>query len=135
MKVRLILFSGLFLLMSTITFSPTFAEQTFETVSTNEQISLVKISTSLSIPSDNTLPWASVYGIVENHADGHPVIIQIYQDDQAVHFAQTDVNEDGSYEYKFRIRNIDGDNIIKVFEGDYDVKIFKTIKTNYNSSI
>jgi len=121
--------------MSTITFSPTFAEQTFETVSTNEQISLVKISTSLSIPSDNTLPWASVYGIVENHADGHPVIIQIYQDDQAVHFAQTDVNEDGSYEYKFRIRNIDGDNIIKVFEGDYDVKIFKTIKTNYNSSI
>ena len=52
-----------------------------------------------------------------------------------MHFAQTDVNEDGSYEYKFRIRNIDGDNIIKVFEGDYDVKIFKTIKTNYNSSI
>ena len=41
-------------------------------------------------------------------------------------------SEDGFYEYKFRVRNIDGDNVIKVFEGHYDVKIFKTINTNYN---
>ena len=116
-------------------FSPIFAEQTSEVVSTNGNTSLVKTSISLYVPSDNTLPWASIHGIVDNHADGHPVIIQIYQDGQEVHFAQTDVNEDGFYEYKFRVRNIDGDNVIKVFEGYYDVKIFKTINTNYNSLI
>ena len=134
MKAKLIIFSGLFLLMSTIMFSPTFAEQTSEVVSTNGDTSLVKTSISLYVPSDNTLPWASVHGIVNDYADGHPVIIQIYQDGQEVHFAQTDVNEDGFYEYKFRVRNIDGDNVIKVFEGYYDVKIFKTINTNYNFS-
>ncbi len=134
MKAKLIMFSGLFILMSTIMFSPTFAEQTSEVVSTNGDTSLVKTSISLYVPSDNTLPWASVHGIVNDYADGHPVIIQIYQDGQEVHFAQTDVSEDGFYEYKFRVRNIDGDNAIKVFEGHYDVKIFKTINTNYNFS-
>ena len=37
----------------------------------------------------------------------YPVIIQIYDEDgEAFHFAQTDVEEDGSYEYKFRVRNV-----------------------------
>ena len=37
-------------------------------------------------------------------------------------------NDDGSYEYKFRVRSVDGDKVINVFEGDYEVKIFQTIK-------
>ena len=135
MNARLVVISGLFMLMSTIMFSPTFAEQSSEIVSTNVNTNLIKTSIPMYISSDNTLPWASISGIVDNHADGYPVIIQIYQDGQEVHFAQTDVNEEGYYEYQFRIRSVDGDNVVKVFEGNYDVKIFKTINANYNSSI
>ena len=39
------------------------------------------------------------------------------------------------YEYKFRIRSVDNDRIINVFEGDYDVKIFQTVKQYSDSSI
>ncbi len=80
----------------------------------------------MSISSDNTLPWGFIEGTVDNHAEGYPVIVQIYQDGEPVHFAQTDVNEDGTYEYKFRARNIDGDSVVNVYEGDYEVKIFIT---------
>jgi len=38
------------------------------------------------------------------------------------------VNEDGTYEYKFRARNIDGDNVVNVYEGNYEVKIFKSVQ-------
>ena len=67
-------------------------------------------------------------GTVDNHAEGYPVIVQIYQDGEPVHFAQTDVDEAGTYEYNFRARNIDGDNVVNVYEGDYEVKIFKSVQ-------
>ena len=70
-----------------------------------------------------------------DHADTYPVIIQIYKNGDPVHFAQTDVNDDGSYEYKFRIKSVDNDRVINVFEGDYDVKIFQTVKLKSELSI
>lgn len=79
------------------------------------------------IPSDNILPWAFVEGTVHNVVDGHPVIIQIYKDEKPVHFAQVNVNDDGTYQYKFRVRDVTDDKITNIFEGDYTVKIFKTI--------
>ena len=102
----------------------TFADQTFEIIAADENFQLVKIEIPMNIPSDNVLPWGAVYGTVKDHVDGYPVIIQIYKNDDPVHFAQTDVNDDGSYEYKFRIKSVNGDVVINVFEGDYDVKIF-----------
>jgi len=82
---------------------------------------------SMNIPEDNTLPWGFVEGKVINSASGYPIVIQIYKNDEPVHFAQTDVKEDGSYEYKFRVRSVDGDQVINIFQGDYTVKIFKTV--------
>ena len=61
-------------------------------------------------------------------------IIQIYQNGDAIHFAQTNVNDDGSYEYKFRVRSVDGNNVVNVFEGDYEVRIFKTIDLTFDYS-
>ena len=86
------------------------------------------MTVSMSIPPDNTMPWGFIEGTIENHADGYPVIVQIYQNDEPIHFAQTSVNEDGTYEYKFRARNLDGNNAVNVYEGDYEVKIFKSIQ-------
>ena len=135
MKSSVIIFSVLFAFMSTIMITPTFADQTSRILSTDGDTSLVQTTISMNIPSDNILPWGFVEGVFENHASGFPVIIQIYQNDEAIHFAQTNVEDNGSYEYKFRVRNIDGDKVINVFEGDYEVRIFKTVNLNSNSLI
>ena len=104
--------------------TPTFADQTSEIIATNDDFQLVEIQVTLHVPSDNVLPWGAVYGTIKDHVVGYPV-----------HFAQTDVNDDGSYEYKFRIKSVDNDRVINVFEGDYDVKIFQTIKLKSELSI
>ena len=128
MKTKISIFAGLIVLVAMIGMSPSFADSNTTVLSTNDGVQLTKTIVSMSISSDNTMPWAFVEGSIENHADGYPVIVQIYQNDEPIHFAQTDVNEDGTYEYKFRARNIDGDNIVNVYEGDYEVKIFKSIQ-------
>lgn len=99
----------------------------------NEEISLKKITTTLSIPEDNVLPWGSVRGAASDYVERYPVIIQFYKGEDPVHFAQVDVKGDGSYEYKFRVRNVDIDTgeVTNIFQGDYTVRIFKVI---YNSN-
>ena len=128
MKTKIGIFAGLFVLVAMIGMSPSFAESNTTVLSTNEGIQLTKTVVSMYISPDNTMPWAFVEGAVEDHAEGYPVIVQIYQNDEPVHFAQTDVNKDGTYEYKFRARNVDGNNVVNVYEGDYEVKIFKSIQ-------
>ena len=116
------------MLVAMIGISPSFADSNTTLISTNDGIQLTKTVVSMTISPDNTLPWGFIEGTIENHAEGHPVIVQIYQNDEPIHFAQTNVNEDGTYEYKFRARNIDGDNVVNVYNGDYEVKIFKSIQ-------
>ncbi|MDC0159357.1 hypothetical protein OAJ55_01565 [Candidatus Nitrosopelagicus sp.] len=128
MKTKIGIFGGLFVLVAMIGMSPSFADSNTTVLSTNNGIQLTETVVTMSVSPDNTLPWAFVEGVVENHAEGHPVIVQIYQNDEPIHFAQTDVNEDGTYEYKFRAKNIDGDKVVNVYKGDYEVKIFKSVQ-------
>ena len=128
MKTTIVLFAGLFVLVAMIGMSPSFADSSTTVISSNDGIQLTKTVIPMHISSDNTLPWGFIEGTVENHAEGYPVILQIYQNGEAVHFAQTDVNNDGIYEYQFRIRNVDGDNVLNIYEGDYEVKIFKSVQ-------
>jgi hypothetical protein len=60
------------------------------------------------------------------------VIIQIFKGEDPVHFAQVDVKGDGSFEYKFRVRNVDNNTgeVINIFQGDYTVSIFRIIPNN-----
>ena len=97
MKTKIGIFAGLFVLVAMIGMSPSFAESNTTVLSTNEGIQLTKTVVSMYISPDNTMPWAFVEGAVEDHAEGYPVIVQIYQNDEPVHFAQTDVNKDGTY--------------------------------------
>ena len=126
MKTKIGIFAGLFVLVAMIGMSPSFADSNTTVISTDNGIQLTKTVVPMIISTDNTMPWGFIEGTVDNHAEGYPVIVQIYQNDEPIHFAQTDVNEDGTYEYKFRARNIDGDNVVNVYEGDYEVKIFKS---------
>lgn len=110
-------------------------EPTTEITPLNGGIGIEKTVLFLHAPADNTLPWGFVEGKIANHVPDYPVIIQIYDvDGKATHFAQTNVEDDGSYEYRFRVRNVDNDQVINIFEGDYTVKIFKVVYLGTNSS-
>ena len=128
MKTKISIFAGLIILVAMIGMSPSFADSNTIVLSTTEGVQLTQTVVPMSISSDNVMPWGFIEGNVENHAEGYPVIVQIYQNDEPIHFAQTDVDEDGAYEYKFRARNIDGNNVVNVYEGDYKVKIFKSVQ-------
>ncbi len=118
-------------LMSTSTSFADEQESQTEIISIDGTIGIEKTTVSLFASSDNILPWGFVEGKILNHVSDYPVIIQIYDSEgDAVHFAQTNVEDDGSYEYRFRVLSINDNQIIKIFEGDYSVKIFKVIYLN-----
>jgi hypothetical protein len=91
----------------------------------NEKLSLEKTIVTMNISQENTLPWGVVRGVVSDHVEGYPAIIQFYKGGEPVHVAQVDVNEDGSYEYKFRARSVDNNTgeITNIFEGQHTIKI------------
>lgn len=91
----------------------------------NEKLSLEKTIVTMNISQENILPWGVVKGVVSDHVEGYPAIIQFYKGGEPVHVAQVDVNEDGSYEYKFRARSVDNNTgeITNIFEGQHTIKI------------
>jgi hypothetical protein len=95
----------------------------------NEKVSLETTITTLTVPENNTLSWGTVYGTASDVVERYPVIIQFYKGDEPVHIAQIDTKGDGSYEYKFRVRNLDQSTgeFKDIFDGEYMVKIFKVI--------
>ena len=94
-----------------------------------ENVVLEKNVISMNIPGDSPLPFGCVWGTVQNAAPGYPVVIQIYKNgnDKPVYVAQTNVNSDGSYEQYFRVKSVEGDKVIHIFEGDYTVNIYKAV--------
>lgn len=98
-------------------------------------IALEKSTVIFHIDEENSLPWAYVEGNIPNHVEGYPVIIKIFKNNDAVHLAQTDVEKNGDYGYKFRVLNSDGESITKIFDGNYTVKIFKVVYLNQENLI
>ena len=97
---------------------------------------LEKTTVFFHASSSNTLPWGFVEGKIENPVQGHPVIIQIFKDGEAVHFAQTSVDENNQYQYKFRVLNSDSEGqSTKIFDGDYLVKIFKVVYLDQSNQV
>ena len=105
-----------------------------EIIPLDATIGLEKTSLLFHAASDNVLPWGFVEGKIANHVAEYPVIIQMFSQGEATHFAQTDVNEDGTYEYKFRVRSVDDGKIVTSFLGDYTVVIYKVVYLNSNLS-
>ena len=101
----------------------------------NGLIGLEKTMLLFHAPAENSLPWGFVEGKISNPVPGYPVIIQIFKNDEAVHFAQTDVKEDGSYEYKFRVLTVNNYQTTTIFDGDYHITIFKVVYLDQNNLI
>ena len=125
---------GIIMVPNTVTAELNQNETTITSI--NENLSLETTITTLSVPENNTLPWGTVYGAASDVAERYPVIIQFYKGDEAVHIAQIDAKGDGSFEYKFRVRNLDHNTgeFTEIFYGEYTVKIFKVIP-NTNPTI
>ncbi|HXG74145.1 MAG TPA: hypothetical protein VNK44_04965 [Candidatus Nitrosotenuis sp.] len=86
----------------------------------------------MSIPSDNKLPWGFVEGKISSPAEDHQVVIQIYKGQDPVRFAQVPVNDDGTYQYRFRVLDVTDGKTNRIFDGDYTVKIFKVVNLDSN---
>lgn len=86
----------------------------------------------MSIPSENKLPWGFVEGKISSPAEDHQVIIQIYKGQDPVRFAQVPVNDDGTYQYRFRVLDVTDGKTTRIFVGDYTVKIFKVVNLDSN---
>ncbi len=112
----------------------------------NDLIGLEKTTLVMNVPENNHLPWGYVEGKISNPVLDYPVIIQIYDIDDykefdlanfedknlvneigTAHFAQIDVNDDGTYQYQFRVLGYDANGDKNYLEGDYIVKIFKVV--------
>ena len=130
-KISLLAMTSIIALLSIMIIPNTASAVTNEITVTpiNEKVSLETTITTLTVPENNTLPWGTVYGSASDVAERYPVIIQFYKGDEAVHVAQIDTKGDGSYEYKFRVRNLDTQTgqFTDIFQGEYTVKIFKVI--------
>ena len=130
-KISLLAMTSIIALLSIMIIPNTASAVTNEITVTpiNEKVSLETTITTLTVPENNTLPWGTVYGSASDVSERYPVIIQFYKGDEAVHIAQIDTKGDGSYEYKFRVRNVDTQTgqITDIFQGEYTVKIFKVI--------
>ena len=128
MKYLLGMVFGLFiLLLPTITIPASQGAEWDQKLVPEENVVLEQNIVYMNIPTDSPLPFACVWGTVQNAAPGYPVVIQIYQDGKPVYFAQTDVKSDGSYEHYFRVKTTHDDKTINIFSGDYTVKIFKSV--------
>jgi len=132
-KSRIFLIASIMTVFGIMMFPDEISAETNQNIITvtpiNEEISLQKTVTTMSIPQDNKLPWGAVIGAASDYVERYPVIIQFYKGEDPVHFTQVDVKGDGSYEYKFRVRSLDSDTgeFVNIFEGDYTVKIFRVI--------
>jgi hypothetical protein len=130
-KISLLAMTSIIALLSIMIIPNTASAVTNEITVTpiNEKISLETTITTLTVPENNTLPWGTVYGSASDVSERYPVIIQFYKGGEAVHIAQIDTKGDGSYEYKFRVRNVDTQTgqFTDIFQGEYTVKIFKVI--------
>ena len=90
-------------------------------------IQLERTTIPMYVPADNPFPWGHVRGTIQSPAEGYDVIIQVYQDGMPVHLAQVGVQEDGSYEYRFRALDVTDGEVTRIFNGDYEVVIFKVV--------
>ena len=119
---------GIFAIGLFSTIPDAFSQTQTTIIPLSDEINLEKTTTVMSVPEGNTLPWGFVKGKIAEPVERYPVIIQFFKGEDPVHVAQVDVKGDGSYEYKFRVRNVDeSGTAVDIFEGNYIVKIFKVV--------
>jgi hypothetical protein len=113
---------------------PASQEQVASNLVPESDVVLQKAVINMNIPDKPTLPFACVWGTVQNPAPGYPVEIEIFKDGKPVYIAQVDVQSDGSYQHYFRAIDVEHGQVIHIFQGDYTVDVFKYVVKNSTPS-
>ncbi|CAD6523450.1 conserved exported hypothetical protein [metagenome] len=125
----IIILAGIMLLIPSNTSAISDLSEEITITPIDDKISLEKRTATMYIPENKSFVWGMVKGEPSDYVERYPVIIQFFKGDEPVHVAQVKVKGDGSYEYKFKIRNVDKKTgeVTDIFNGEYTVNIFKVI--------
>ena len=86
-------------------------------------------------PEEPTHYWGYVEGKIANHVPGFAVVIVMFNEEERFpRYGQVDVNENGYYEYRFRVKNMHDGELVWKMEGDYRITIFKVVYLDPSNS-
>jgi len=103
-------------------------EPTTTVIPLNNKIAIEKTIMFFHSPEEPTHYWGYVEGKIANHVSGFAVAIVMFNEEEGLpRYGQVDVNEDGYYEYRFRVKNMHDGELVWQIEGDYRITIFKVV--------
>ena len=103
-------------------------------ISLGDSMAIERTALAINVPADNLRPWAFVEGKVTNPVEGYPIIIQIHElGGEPVRLGQVELAQDNTYEYKFRISSQENGNIVHVFDGDYEIIVYKVVHADQDT--
>ena len=110
-------------------------EPTTTVIPLNNKIAIEKTILYFHAPEEPNHYWGYVEGKITNHVPDFAVVIVMFNEEEIFpRFSQVDVNENGYYEYKFRVKNIHDGELVWKMEGDYRITIFKVVHLDPKSS-
>ena len=130
-KTSLLLGNGIIGIVIISLFSISFADEQISTtriIPIDGTIAIEKTILFFHAPEEPSHYWGYVEGKIANHVPGFAVVIEMYNEKESFpRYSQVDVNEDGYYEYKFRVKNVHDGELVWKMEGDYKITIFKVV--------
>jgi len=130
-KTSLLLGNGIIGIVIISLFSISFADEQISNtriIPIDETIAIEKTTLFFHTPEEPSHYWGYVEGKIANHVPGFAVIIEMYNEKESLpRYSQVDVNEDGYYEYKFRVKSVHDGELVWKMEGDYRITIFKVV--------
>ncbi len=130
-KTSLLLGNGIIGIVIISLFSISFADEQISNTSIipiDWTIAIEKTILFFHAPEEPSHYWGYVEGKIANHVPGFAVVIEMYNEKESFpRYSQVDVNEDGYYEYKFRVKNVHDGELVWKMEGDYKITIFKVV--------
>ena len=110
-------------------------EPTTTVVPLNNKIAIEKTILYFHAPEEPSHYWGYVEGTIANHVPDFAVVIQMINEEETFpRYGQVDVNENGYYEYKFRVKNTQDGELVWKMEGDYRITIFKVVHLDPKSN-
>ncbi len=129
--MSLLLGNGIIGIVIISLFSISFADEQISNtriIPIDETIAIEKTVLFFHAPEEPSHYWGYVEGKIANHVPGFAVVIEMYNEKESFpRYSQVDVNENGYYEYKFRVKNVHDGELVWKMEGDYRITIFKVV--------
>jgi len=101
----------------------------------NDKIAIEKTILFFHSPEEPSHYWGYVEGTIANYVPGFAVAIVMFNEEERFpSYGQVDVDENGYYEYRFRVKNMHDGELVWKMEGDYRITIFKVVYLDPSNS-